>query len=115
MPAEGLVHISSLQDDYYRYDRGTHTLAVRVAAQTASAARVADALAEMPGIGRVLYPGRPDHPQYALAQRQMKGGSTLIASGVASKSAATASSPAGKASNSSVASASARPSSFGGA
>ncbi len=26
MPAEGFVHISSLQDDYYRFDRGTHTL-----------------------------------------------------------------------------------------
>ncbi|MGI3900925.1 MAG: O-succinylhomoserine sulfhydrylase [Janthinobacterium lividum] len=63
--------------------KGLETLAVRVAAQTAAAARVADALAEMPGIGRVLYPGRPDHPQYALAQRQMKGGSTLIAFEVA--------------------------------
>jgi ribonuclease R len=27
LPAEGLVHISSLQDDYYRYDRASHTLA----------------------------------------------------------------------------------------
>ncbi|HTM52517.1 MAG TPA: ribonuclease R [Pirellulales bacterium] len=26
LPAEGLVHISSLQDDFYRYDRGAHTL-----------------------------------------------------------------------------------------
>ena len=63
--------------------KGLETLAVRVAAQTAAAAKVADALAEMAGIGRVLYPGRPDHPQYALAQRQMKGGSTLIAFEVA--------------------------------
>ncbi len=27
LPAEGLVHVSSLQDDYYRYDRASHTLA----------------------------------------------------------------------------------------
>ncbi|HEY2894915.1 MAG TPA: S1 RNA-binding domain-containing protein, partial [Pirellulales bacterium] len=26
LPAEGLVHISSLQDDFYRFDRGSHTL-----------------------------------------------------------------------------------------
>ncbi len=26
LPAEGLVHVSSLQDDFYRYDRGAHTL-----------------------------------------------------------------------------------------
>ena len=26
MPAEGFVHISSLQDDYYRFDRRTHSL-----------------------------------------------------------------------------------------
>jgi ribonuclease R len=27
LPAEGLVHISSLQDDFYRFDRPTHSLA----------------------------------------------------------------------------------------
>jgi len=27
LPAEGLAHISSLQDDYYRFDRASHTLA----------------------------------------------------------------------------------------
>jgi ribonuclease R len=26
LPAEGLIHVSSLQEDYYRYDRATHTL-----------------------------------------------------------------------------------------
>ncbi len=26
IPAEGLIHISSLQDDYYRFDRSSHTL-----------------------------------------------------------------------------------------
>ena len=59
--------------------KGLETLAVRVERQTQSAARIADALAELPGVTRVLYPGRPDHPQYELAKRQMKGGSTLIA------------------------------------
>ncbi len=42
--------------------KGLETLSVRVAAQTAAAARVADALAEMPGVARVIYPGRADHP-----------------------------------------------------
>jgi ribonuclease R len=27
IPAEGLIHVSSLTDDYYRYDRAAHTLA----------------------------------------------------------------------------------------
>lgn len=27
IPAEGLIHVTSLQDDYYRYDRSAHTLA----------------------------------------------------------------------------------------
>jgi ribonuclease R len=26
LPAEGLVHVTSLQDDFYRYDRASHTL-----------------------------------------------------------------------------------------
>jgi O-succinylhomoserine sulfhydrylase len=44
----------------------------------ANAAKVADALAGAKGIRKVLYPGRSDHPQAALAKRQMKGGSTLV-------------------------------------
>jgi ribonuclease R len=26
LPAEGLVHVTSLSDDFYRYDRASHTL-----------------------------------------------------------------------------------------
>ncbi len=29
LPAEGLIHVNSLQDDYYHYDDRTHTLAGR--------------------------------------------------------------------------------------
>ncbi len=59
--------------------KGLETLALRVDAATKSAAIVADFLASRPEIAEVRYPGRPDHPQYALAQRQMTGGSTLVA------------------------------------
>ncbi len=59
--------------------KGLETLPIRVAAQSASAARIADFLAVQPTVTRVLYPGRPDHPQAALARRQMKGGGTLVA------------------------------------
>ncbi|MEE9375743.1 MAG: O-succinylhomoserine sulfhydrylase [Rhizobiaceae bacterium] len=58
--------------------KGLETLPLRVAQQTASAAKIADYLAQNNSIGRVLYPGRPDHPQAELAKRQMSGGSTLV-------------------------------------
>jgi O-succinylhomoserine sulfhydrylase len=51
--------------------KGLETLGLRVERHCANARRVADALAAHPAIGRVLYPGRPDHPQHALAARQM--------------------------------------------
>jgi O-succinylhomoserine sulfhydrylase len=58
--------------------KGLETLAVRVRAQTETAAKVADVLAKHPKISRLLYPGRPDHPQAALVKKQMRAGSTLV-------------------------------------
>jgi O-succinylhomoserine sulfhydrylase len=58
--------------------KSLETLPVRVAAQVRSAGKIADYLADHPGVGRVLYPGRPDHPQAALVKRQMSGGGTLV-------------------------------------
>lgn len=59
--------------------KGLETLAVRVERQTQTAASVADTLAGHGKLRRVIYPGRPDHPQADVVKRQMKGGSTLVA------------------------------------
>jgi O-succinylhomoserine sulfhydrylase len=58
--------------------KGLETLAVRVRAQTETAAGVAEALAKHPKISRLIYPGRADHPQAALVKKQMRAGSTLV-------------------------------------
>jgi O-succinylhomoserine sulfhydrylase len=58
--------------------KGLETLAVRVRAQTETAAGVAEALARHPKISRLIYPGRADHPQAALVKKQMRAGSTLV-------------------------------------
>lgn len=58
--------------------KGLETLPLRVRQQTESAARIADYLALHPAISRVNYPGRDDHPQAAVARRQMSAGSTLV-------------------------------------
>src|SRR5215813_5533336 len=52
--------------------KGLETLPVRVQRQTETAEAVAAALAKHPKVTRLLYPGRPDHPQAALARRQMQ-------------------------------------------
>jgi len=51
--------------------KGLETLGLRIDRHCANARRVADTLAAHPAIGRVLYPGRPDHPQHKLAAKQM--------------------------------------------
>jgi len=59
--------------------KGLETLAVRVRRQTDSAAALSVALAGHSKISRLIYPGRPDHPQAAIVKKQMRGGSTLVA------------------------------------
>ena len=59
--------------------KGLETLSVRVRRQTDTAATVAVALVDQPKVTRMIYPGRPDHPQAAVAQKQMRGGGTLVA------------------------------------
>ena len=62
---------------------GLTTMDLRVRAQAASALEIAKALQGHPGLSRVIYPGLPDHPQYALAMSQMGSGGTMIAIDVA--------------------------------
>jgi O-succinylhomoserine sulfhydrylase len=59
--------------------KGLETLPLRCDAQAAGAAAVADALAGHPALERLVFPGRADHPQRALVERQMTGPGGLIA------------------------------------
>lgn len=59
--------------------KGLETLDLRVRAASASAARLADAIAGHPNVKAVRYPGRKDHPDYDVHAKQMKLGGTLIA------------------------------------
>ena len=63
--------------------KGLETLHLRVRRQTETATAVAESLAGHPKLARLVYPGRPDHPQAATVQEQMRGGSTLVALDVA--------------------------------
>ena len=57
--------------------KGLETLDLRVRAAAATAAEVADFLADHRDVENVLYPGRADCPGHALAKRQMLGFGTL--------------------------------------
>jgi len=59
--------------------KGLETLHLRVQAACATAAAIADMLDRHPAVSRVWFPGRPDHPQHALAMSQMSAGGTLVA------------------------------------
>ena len=53
--------------DCWLAERGMHSFEVRFAAAQTNAAAIADGLAGLPGMRQVLYPGRADHPDHALA------------------------------------------------
>ena len=59
--------------------RGLKTYFVRYRAQCESAMRIAELLAASPVVDRVHYPGIPTHPQFALANAQMKEFGTIVA------------------------------------
>ncbi|MGE0714776.1 MAG: O-succinylhomoserine sulfhydrylase [Alphaproteobacteria bacterium] len=68
--------------------KGIETLGLRMERHARSAGRLADFLADHPKIARVRYPGRADHPQHALARRQMRRGGSMLAVDVAGGKAA---------------------------
>ena len=58
--------------------RGMKTYYLRYEAQAAAALRIAQFLAEHPGVERVHYPGLPDHPRHALARAQMSEFGSIV-------------------------------------
>ena len=58
--------------------RGIKTLAVRMKAHQENAMKIANYLEKHPKVERVIYPGLKSHPQYELAQKQMKGAGGMI-------------------------------------
>lgn len=59
--------------------KGLETLDLRVRAQAESAQAIARALEGHVKLKQVIYPGLPSHRQFALAQRQIGSGGTMLA------------------------------------
>jgi cystathionine beta-lyase/cystathionine gamma-synthase len=68
--------------------RGTKTLPLRMRQHSANGLALAEFLRAHPKVGRVYYPGLPDHPQHELAKRQMHGFGGMLAFDVGSLEAA---------------------------
>jgi O-succinylhomoserine sulfhydrylase len=66
-PFNAWVHLKSLE-----------TLSLRMRAHSENARTVADRLAGHKNVSRVFYPFRADHPQAALARRQMEDGGGVV-------------------------------------
>jgi cystathionine gamma-lyase len=59
--------------DCYLCARGIKTIEVRFREQCKSALWIAQFLENHPAVKKVFYPGLPSHPQYELAQKQLRG------------------------------------------
>ncbi|MFN6979183.1 MAG: trans-sulfuration enzyme family protein, partial [Gemmobacter sp.] len=84
--------------DCWLAERGLATFALRYDRAEANAAALADHIAALPGVARVLYPARPDHPDHnrAAALLGTRGGNMLafvLEGGRAAANALTAAMP----------------------
>ncbi|MBX3482114.1 O-succinylhomoserine sulfhydrylase [Phenylobacterium sp.] len=68
--------------------KGLETLELRVRRQTETCGKVADAIAAHSKTKKIVYPGRPDHPQAAIVANQMTGGGSVVAFDLGSREAA---------------------------
>jgi O-succinylhomoserine sulfhydrylase len=59
--------------------KGLETMDLRVRAQSATAAKMAEVLAGHEKLERLIYPGHSSHPQNALVMEQMGNGGTMLA------------------------------------
>ena len=80
MRLEAAIHHGGILSPFNAWliSRGMATLPLRMKAHQAGAQAVAEYLEGHPGVSRVIYPGLPSHPQYDLAQAQLKNTSAMI-------------------------------------
>ena len=64
--------------DSFQTLRGLRTLSVRYQHHQASAARIATVLNDHELVDQVYFPGLPDHPGHAVAQRQQQGFGAMV-------------------------------------
>lgn len=62
----------------WMFSKSLDTLALRMERHCANALNVAQFLEQRPEVELVKYPGLPSHPQFGLAQRQMKAGGGIV-------------------------------------
>ncbi len=70
--ARGVLGCVSGAQDAYLLLRGIKTLALRFRQQCENALHLAHYLANHPAVANVYYPGLPCHPDYEIAQRQLR-------------------------------------------
>lgn len=78
---DSLIHLGGALNPFAAWLilRGLETLPLRMAAHQTSAEAVARFLEKHPRVKRVFWPGLESHPQHALAKRQMRNFSGMIA------------------------------------
>jgi cystathionine beta-lyase/cystathionine gamma-synthase len=69
---QGLGGILGAQESWLIL-RGLRTLEIRMQRIRESTSWLVNRLVDHPRVKKIFYPGHPSHPQYELAQRQMKG------------------------------------------
>ncbi|MBI5688642.1 MAG: aminotransferase class I/II-fold pyridoxal phosphate-dependent enzyme [Verrucomicrobia bacterium] len=72
---EVATHLGGMLDAHAcgQLERGLKTLALRVRQHNENAGRLARHLQQHPAVRCVIYPGLPEHPDHAVAARQMRG------------------------------------------
>jgi len=68
--------------------KGLETLELRVTRQSQNATRIADVIGAHAKTKRVIFPGRPDHPQAAIIANQMSGPGNVVAFDLGDRAAA---------------------------
>jgi len=73
-PAVSIWGLAANPFDCWLAERGLATLFLRMKAASENALALADWLAAQKQVAQVIYPGRPDHPDYDLARRTLAHG-----------------------------------------